>query len=184
MVEAGDSNDQIEGTHYAGGYVDLFDLFQGLKAELQDRSGQVIGSSADWNITSKPRPGFNNREIRLSRGKYGKSWSIVVYKNLDKDTDTSRFLGGSSGVNGTLCLRGMKEDFDEWGIPGWTGEEFFKYMSKVFLPVIPPVVLADPIFFNRLKPFMASLGFRQTQNMATLARCTLNLMISLQYQSF
>lgn len=91
VVEAGDSNDLIEGTHYAGG------------------AWNVIGSSADWNITNQPRSGFNNREIPLSRGK---------------------FLGGSSGVNGTLCVRGVKEDFDEWGIPGWTGEELFKYMSK------------------------------------------------------
>ncbi|MCJ1466557.1 hypothetical protein MMC07_005177 [Pseudocyphellaria aurata] len=91
VIEAGNSNDKIEGTHYAGG------------------CWQVIGTPDDWNITNEPHQSINNREIKLSRGK---------------------FLGGSSGVNGTLCVRGVKEDFDEWGIPGWTGEEVFNYMSK------------------------------------------------------
>ena len=55
-------------------------------------------------------PGVNDRQVKLSRG---------------------RFLGGSSGVNGTLCIRGCKQDYDDWGLDGWSGEEFFKYMSKV-----------------------------------------------------
>jgi choline dehydrogenase-like flavoprotein len=54
--------------------------------------------------------GVDNRQVKLSRG---------------------RFLGGSSGCNGTLCLRGNKQDYDDWGLDGWSGEEFFKYMRKV-----------------------------------------------------
>ena len=42
-----------------------------------------------------------------------------------------RFLGGSSGVNGTLCIRGSRADYDAWDIEGWSGEEMFRYMSKV-----------------------------------------------------
>jgi choline dehydrogenase-like flavoprotein len=42
-----------------------------------------------------------------------------------------KFLGGSSGCNGTLCIRGAKQDYDDWGLEGWSGEEFFKYMRKV-----------------------------------------------------
>jgi len=41
-----------------------------------------------------------------------------------------RFLGGSSGVNGTLCIRGAKQDYDDWDLPGWSGEEFFAAMRK------------------------------------------------------
>ena len=43
----------------------------------------------------------------------------------------NRFLGGSSGVNGTLCIRGSRADYDAWDVEGWSGEEMFRYMSKV-----------------------------------------------------
>jgi hypothetical protein len=26
----------------------------------------------------------------------------------------------------------MKTDYDEWGLEGWSGNEVFKYMSKVY----------------------------------------------------
>jgi choline dehydrogenase-like flavoprotein len=54
--------------------------------------------------------GVDNRQVKLSRG---------------------RFLGGSSGCNGTLCIRGNKQDYDDWGLEGWSGEEFFEAMRKV-----------------------------------------------------
>ena len=53
--------------------------------------------------------GVNNRQVKLSRG---------------------RFLGGCSGCNGTLCIRGVKQDFDAWGLPGWSGDEVFACMRK------------------------------------------------------
>ena len=64
----------------------------------------------DWNIISEQGSGINNRQVKLSRGK---------------------FLGGSSGLNGTLCIKGSKQDYDDWGLAGWSGEEFFRYMKKV-----------------------------------------------------
>lgn len=67
----------------------------------------------DWNIVSEKGMGINNRQVKLSRGK---------------------FLGGSSGLNGTLCIRGSKQDYDDWGLDGWSGEEFFRYMQKVSNP--------------------------------------------------
>ncbi len=54
--------------------------------------------------------GVHNRQVKLSRG---------------------RFLGGCSGCNGTLCIRGCKQDYDDWGLEGWSGEDFFRYMRKV-----------------------------------------------------
>ncbi|CVL12669.1 hypothetical protein FPRO06_08421 [Fusarium proliferatum] len=63
----------------------------------------------DWNVVSIPGPGVNNRSVKLSRGK---------------------FLGGSSGCNGTLMVKGMKQDYDDWNLPGWSGDEMFKYMLK------------------------------------------------------
>lgn len=53
--------------------------------------------------------GVDNRGVKLSRG---------------------RFLGGCSGCNGTLCIRGCKQDYSDWGLEGWSGEEFFKYMKE------------------------------------------------------
>ncbi|MCJ1249727.1 hypothetical protein MMC30_006953 [Trapelia coarctata] len=70
---------------------------------------QIINSTADWNILSEPGEGVNNRQVPLSRGKV---------------------LGGSSTLNGTLCIRGTKTDYDEWGLDGWSGDEVFGYMSK------------------------------------------------------
>lgn len=67
-------------------------------------------TEADWNMITPPMKGVNNRQVKLSRG---------------------RFLGGCSGCNGTLCIRGCKQDFDDWGLAGWSGEEFFHYMRKV-----------------------------------------------------
>jgi choline dehydrogenase-like flavoprotein len=71
---------------------------------------QNFDTEADWNITTEPNPGANGRQVKVSRGK---------------------FLGGSSGVNGTLCIRGTKQDYDDWNMPGWSGEEVFGYMKKV-----------------------------------------------------
>ncbi|KAH0846926.1 hypothetical protein FOPE_12630 [Fonsecaea pedrosoi] len=50
-------------------------------------------SDLDWNLVTPPMDGVNGRQVKLSRGK---------------------FLGGSSGVNGTLCIRGNKQDYDDW----------------------------------------------------------------------
>ncbi|KAJ5614685.1 hypothetical protein N7528_008339 [Penicillium herquei] len=91
LIEAGQHNKDLENVHMAGGWSNNFD------------------SETDWNFITPPMQGVDNRQVKLSRG---------------------RFLGGSSGCNGTLCLRGAKQDYDDWGLEGWGGEEFFKYMRK------------------------------------------------------
>ncbi|KAF2764378.1 alcohol oxidase [Teratosphaeria nubilosa] len=63
----------------------------------------------DWNLETVPQKHANNRKVKLSRG---------------------RFLGGSSGVNGTLCIRGSHQDYDDWSLQGWSGDEFFAAMRK------------------------------------------------------
>jgi hypothetical protein len=42
--------------------------------------------------------------------------------------------GGSSGSNGTICIRGIKQDHDDWGFPEWSGDEMFRAMKKVYRP--------------------------------------------------
>ncbi|KAL1966341.1 hypothetical protein VTN77DRAFT_4694 [Rasamsonia byssochlamydoides] len=91
VIEAGPHNENLENVHMVGGWSQLFD------------------KETDWNIVSVPKPSVNNRQVKLSRGRY---------------------LGGCSGCNGTLCIRGTKQDYDDWGLEGWSGEEFFKYMKK------------------------------------------------------
>ncbi|KAK5065165.1 hypothetical protein LTR84_001001 [Exophiala bonariae] len=63
----------------------------------------------DWNIFTPEQPGLVDRKIHLPRG---------------------RFLGGSSGCNGTICVRGVKQDYDDWGSPEWSGDEVFRAMKK------------------------------------------------------
>ncbi|KAF1989738.1 GMC oxidoreductase [Aulographum hederae CBS 113979] len=70
---------------------------------------QNFDAPTDWNIETVPAYGLGGRSIKASRGK---------------------FLGGSSGVNGMLCIRGTKQDYDDWGLDGWSGEEVFGYMKK------------------------------------------------------
>ncbi|KAF5657791.1 alcohol oxidase [Fusarium heterosporum] len=91
VIEAGQHNEHLENVHMVGGWSQNFD------------------KETDWNVISTPGAGVNNRQVKLSRGK---------------------FLGGSSGCNGTLMVKGMKQDYDDWNLPGWSGDDFFKYMAK------------------------------------------------------
>ncbi|KAF2754977.1 alcohol oxidase [Pseudovirgaria hyperparasitica] len=74
-----------------------------------DWMGNFDNNKTDWNIVTEPMAGANGRRVKCSRG---------------------RFLGGSSGVNGTLCIRGTRQDYDDWGLEGWGGEDVFGYMKK------------------------------------------------------
>ncbi|KAF7674468.1 alcohol oxidase [Alternaria burnsii] len=91
VLEAGPDNADLENVHMAGGWSKNFD------------------SETDWNIVTEPMPKVDNRQVKVSRG---------------------RFLGGSSGVNGTLCIRGTKQDYDDWEMDEWTGDKMFEYMKK------------------------------------------------------
>ncbi len=72
----------------------------------------LLGKDGDSCIQNQPLKHANNRQIGLLRG---------------------RFLGGSSGCNGTSAIRGTKQDYDDWEIEGWSGDEVFDYMKKVHL---------------------------------------------------
>lgn len=71
---------------------------------------QILGTDADWNIQSEPCAALNNRRLHLARGK---------------------FIGGSSGCNGTICIRGVPQDYDDWGVEGWNGAQMFEDMKRV-----------------------------------------------------
>lgn len=94
LVEAGPDCKGNENIKMTGGWSKNFD------------------AETDWNLVTTPMAGVNNRQVKLSRGK---------------------FLGGSSGVNGTLCIWGAEQDFDDWDLPGWSGKDMFAHMRKVSL---------------------------------------------------
>lgn len=73
---------------------------------------QNFDTDRDWNLIAEPNPQMNGRPMKLSRGK---------------------FLGGSSSTNGTLMVRGMRQDFDDWesmGNPGWNADSMWKYFQR------------------------------------------------------
>ena len=110
-------------------------------------------AETDWNLVTPPMKGVDGRQVKLSRGK---------------------FLGGSSGVNGTLVIRGTEQDYDDWDLPGWSGKEFFKYMRKVSA-LSSELTLADSTTSRRT--FIPRIGSRQTKtHTATMDHYTLNRM--------
>ncbi|UUX97071.1 GMC family oxidoreductase [Aquabacterium sp. J223] len=62
----------------------------------------TIGTArADWCHESEPEPGLGGRRLAHPRGKG---------------------LGGSTAINGMVCIRGQAADYDGWrdlGLPGW-----------------------------------------------------------------
>jgi choline dehydrogenase len=66
-------------------------------------------SDVNWAYESEPEPALNNRRIFTPRGKV---------------------LGGSSSINGLVYIRGQREDFDGWGIPGWGFDDLAPYFRK------------------------------------------------------
>jgi choline dehydrogenase len=63
----------------------------------------------NWAYESEPEPALNGRRIFTPRGKV---------------------LGGSSSINGLVYIRGQREDFDGWGIPGWRFDDLLPYFKK------------------------------------------------------
>jgi len=66
-------------------------------------------SSVNWCYTSEPEPELNGRQVYTPRGKV---------------------LGGSSSINGLVYIRGQREDFDAWGIPGWGFDALLPYFKR------------------------------------------------------
>lgn len=63
----------------------------------------------NWAYESEPEPALKGRRIFTPRGKV---------------------LGGSSSINGLVYIRGQREDFDGWGIPGWNFDALLPYFKK------------------------------------------------------
>jgi choline dehydrogenase len=66
-------------------------------------------TDVNWAYESEPEPALNGRRIFTPRGKV---------------------LGGSSSINGLVYIRGQREDYDGWGIPGWDFKSLEPYFEK------------------------------------------------------
>ena len=65
--------------------------------------------SVNWSYESEPEPALGGRRIFTPRGKV---------------------LGGSSSINGLVYIRGQREDFDGWGVPGWRFDDLLPFFIK------------------------------------------------------
>lgn len=66
-------------------------------------------TDVNWAYQSEPEPALNGRRVFTPRGKV---------------------LGGSSSINGLVHIRGQREDYDGWGVPGWGFDELLPYFKK------------------------------------------------------
>jgi choline dehydrogenase len=66
-------------------------------------------TDVNWAYQSEPEPALNGRRVFTPRGKV---------------------LGGSSSINGLVHIRGQPEDYDGWGVPGWSFAELLPYFKK------------------------------------------------------
>jgi len=66
-------------------------------------------TDVNWAYEGEPEPTLNGRRVFTPRGKV---------------------LGGSSSINGLVYIRGQREDFDAWGVPGWGFDDLLPYFKK------------------------------------------------------
>ncbi len=74
--------------------------------------GQLRKSEYDWDYSSQPEPGLDDRFVYLPRGKT---------------------LGGSSSLNAMVYIRGHRADYDGWaadGAKGWSYDDVLPFFRK------------------------------------------------------
>jgi choline dehydrogenase len=67
----------------------------------------------NWGFYTEPEPTMNGRKVYWPRG---------------------RTLGGSSAINGLICIRGQREDYDAWaaaGNPGWSYADVLPWFRRL-----------------------------------------------------
>ena len=104
-----------------------------------------------------------------------------------------RFIGGSSGCNGTLAIRGNRQDYDDWGLSGWSGDQVFKYMSKVRSDDVHiPLILCRDLICMQAETFHSTPWFTAAEGLhgskgplhvAPHEPCPISNMILESYQS-
>jgi choline dehydrogenase-like flavoprotein len=104
LIEAGPHNKDLENVHMVGG-------------DKHSPISFCIGwsknfdSETDWNLVTTSMDGVDGRKVKLSRGKF---LGYVRHRQKPECNFDLMINSGSSGVNGTLCIRGCKQDYDDW----------------------------------------------------------------------
>ncbi|EJF64358.1 alcohol oxidase [Dichomitus squalens] len=102
----------------------------------------LTGSTFDWNYTTTPQVGLNDRSIGYARGKV---------------------LGGSTSINYMIYTRAAEDDYNRWasvtGDSGWNWNNMFKYFLKLEdFTNSPQVVSASTKFVPSLHNTTGPLG--------------------------
>ncbi len=82
------------------------------KIKIPAAFAQQFKTKLDWNYSTDPEPGCDDRSLYVPRGKS---------------------LGGSSSMNAMLYVRGCAADYDGWaadGCEGWSWEEVLPYFQR------------------------------------------------------
>ncbi len=70
---------------------------------------KLFRTEADWDFSTVGQEELAGRELYWPRG---------------------RVLGGSSSMNAMMWVRGTREDYDDWEIPGWSYDEVLPYFQR------------------------------------------------------
>ena len=100
----------------------------------------LMGSRRDWRYTSAPQSALNGRHVAIPRG---------------------RMVGGSGSINSMVWFRGRADDFDGWGVRGWSWASVVpafeaveaRIQPQVFKDAHPLIAKLSPLFgANRNAP--------------------------------
>lgn len=72
--------------------------------------GLQFGSRLDWAYETRPEPACRDRRITMPRG---------------------RALGGTSGMNAMVWVRGSDLDYDGWGLEGWAWKDVEPVFERI-----------------------------------------------------
>jgi choline dehydrogenase len=77
----------------------------------------MMGSrKRDWRRSTTPQPALGGRILPVPRGK---------------------MLGGSGSINSMVWFRGRMDDFDNWGVNGWSSEDVLPAFEEVESRITP-----------------------------------------------
>ncbi|KAI2468587.1 putative GMC oxidoreductase [Annulohypoxylon bovei var. microspora] len=136
---------------------------------------RAFGTDIDWQYTTTPQPGANNKSLAFHAGKA---------------------IGGTSTINGMTYIRGDKAEFDAWeslGNDGWNWDALYPYLKGVER-FSPPTVAQkaagasfDPEYHGEGGPLITGFPFELLNgtfyNLAQEAWQTLGYPLNLDFNS-
>lgn len=116
-----------------------------LAARIARPGRRVLLLEAGPDDRGAPPPGIIGPSFHLALQEPGRQWPDLVARRTAAQAPRvylrGRGLGGSSAVNAMLALRGVPDDYDEWGrqfgAEGWSAAEAERWFAAVQLPQRP-----------------------------------------------